>query len=199
MSDPYNDIKLEINLYLVDEILSVLKQFCHRYELRVCLIDPRPTFWKNSKQLIFIVLCGTQISSSDFVSTSFSCSNHESSESWTQHFPKLLFILPCSIYLCISSKLFFQAIISTHISCIWAKPNVTPISWSWLTTSQYRLLLTEGNNPPHYAVIFQLVILFPYWTRYFPQYSFSIVLSLFSRLRMNSLTAYEGKVVLFMS
>ena len=80
MNDSYNDIKLEINLYLVDEILSVLNQTVINTNY-VFLIAPRPTFWKNSKQLIFIVLCGTQISSIDFISTSFSCSNHESSES----------------------------------------------------------------------------------------------------------------------
>ena len=35
MSDKYKYITLERNLYLVDEILSVLKQYCHRYELYV--------------------------------------------------------------------------------------------------------------------------------------------------------------------
>jgi hypothetical protein len=118
MSDKYKYITFERNLYLVDETLSIPKQSCHRYELHVFLITPRPTSWKTSKQPIFIVFCGTQISSSDFISTFLSCTNHESSESRTQHFPKLLFILPCSVCLCISSKLFFQAIISTHISCI---------------------------------------------------------------------------------
>lgn len=89
MSDQYNYITLEIKLYLVDEILSVLKQSCHRYKIHA--FSNSTTYILDNFQTADIYLfCGTQISSSDFISTSLSCSNHESSESRTQHFPKLL-------------------------------------------------------------------------------------------------------------